>query len=48
MSNPRQIPEADVDRMYEAEKQRWIAEHPEATPEQYEKAMRAIAERLRV
>lgn len=48
MSNPRQISEQDVDRMYEAEKQRWIAEHPYATPAEYEQAMRAIAERLRV
>lgn len=48
MSNPRQIPEQDVDRLYEMEKSRFIAEHPEATPEEYEKAIREIAARLGV
>ena len=33
-------------QMYEAAKRAWIAEHPGATPEQYEAAMKAIAERL--
>lgn len=33
---------------YEAAKREWIAEHPGATPEQYDAAMRAIAERLGV
>ncbi len=33
---------------YEAEKRAWIAAHPNAAPEQYEAAMRAIAERLGV
>ena len=28
---------------YEAAKRAWIAEHPGATPEQYEAAMRAIS-----
>jgi len=31
---------------YEAAKRAWIAANPGATPEQYEAAMRAIAERL--
>jgi len=34
----------DFDR-YEREKQSWIAEHPEATPEQYQTAMLTIASR---
>ena len=29
---------------YEAAKRAWIAAHPDATPEQYDAAMRAIAE----
>ncbi len=31
---------------YEAEKRAWVAANPGATPEQYDAAMRAIAERL--
>lgn len=31
---------------YEAAKRAWIAAHPGATPEQYDAAMRAIADRL--
>jgi hypothetical protein len=31
---------------YESAKREWIAAHPGATPEQYEAAMKAIAERL--
>ena len=33
---------------YEAAKRAWIEEHPGATPEQYEAAMRAIAKRYGV
>ena len=33
---------------YEAAKASWIKRHPSATPEQYDAAMRAIAERLGV
>ena len=33
---------------YEAAKQVWIRANPEATPEQYEAAMRAIAKKYRV
>ena len=33
---------------YEAAKREWIAEHQGATPEQYDAAMLAIAERLGV
>lgn len=33
---------------YEAAKASWIKRHPKATPEQYEAAMKAIAERLGV
>lgn len=36
----------DLDRLYEAEKQAWIASHPEATSKEYEQAIREIAERL--
>jgi len=38
--------QADLDQHYEREKAAWIAAHPEATPEEYEKAIREIAERL--
>ena len=31
---------------YEAAKRAWIAANPRATPEQYDAAMRAIADRL--
>ena len=31
---------------YELEKATWISDHPEATPQAYAAAMRAIAERL--
>ncbi len=33
---------------YEAAKRAWIEAHPGATPEQYEAAMKAIAERFGV
>ena len=33
---------------YEAAKRAWIAAHPNATPEQYDAAMRAIARRFKV
>lgn len=33
---------------YEAAKRAWIAAHPDATPEQYDAAMRAIARRYGV
>ena len=33
---------------YEAAKRAWIAAHPNATPEQYDAAMRAIAKRMGV
>ena len=33
---------------YESAKASWIKRHPAATPEQYEAAMKAIAERLGV
>jgi len=33
---------------YEAAKRAWIAANPDATPEQYDAAMKAIAERLGV
>jgi len=33
---------------YEAAKRAWIAANPNATPEQYDAAMRAIAERYGV
>lgn len=48
LSDLRQIPEADLNRMYEAEKQRYIAEHPDATPEEYQKALTELARRLGV
>lgn len=33
---------------YEAAKRAWIAAHPDATPAQYDAAMRAIAEQMGV
>ena len=33
---------------YEAAKRAWVALHPDATPAQYDRAMRAIAKRLGV
>ena len=33
---------------YEAAKRAWVAAHPDATPAQYGRAMRAIAKRLGV
>lgn len=45
----RPIPAADYARLiaaYEAEKAKWAKQHPWATPEQYEQALRRIAERL--
>ena len=33
---------------YEAAKAAWIAEHPDATPAEYEAAIRQLAERLGV
>jgi len=39
---------ADQYTLYEQEKRAWLALHPEATPEQFEAACRAIAERLGV
>jgi hypothetical protein len=34
------------DMSYELAKQAWISDHPEATPQEYEKAIREIAERI--
>lgn len=48
MSDPRQIPEQDIDRMYEAAKKEWAESHPDATPEEYQRAMTEIARRLGV
>lgn len=31
---------------YEAQKKKWIADHPDATPEEYEAAIKAIARKL--
>lgn len=41
---------AEVDRLrqYEAEKARWIDQHPEATPQEYQAAMREIARKVGV
>ena len=36
----------DLDRQYEAAKQEWLLNHPEATHQEYERAIRQIAERL--
>jgi hypothetical protein len=36
----------DLDRQYESAKQEWILSHPEATHEDYERAIKAIADRL--
>jgi len=34
------------DESYESEKRAWVEAHPEATPEQYQQAIKQIAERL--
>ena len=44
----RELPEQDAMRRYEAEKAAWIARNPEATPAEYQAAMRAIAQRVGV
>lgn len=36
----------DLDREYEAAKQEWIYEHPEATSQEYEQAIKRIADQL--
>lgn len=38
----------DKQQRYESEKATWLHLHPEATPEQIEAALKAIAERLGV
>ena len=48
MNERLEIPESERYRVYESEKQAWIALHPEATADEYEKAIRAIAERCGV
>lgn len=45
---PMQIPESARWREYEAQKQRWLAAHPEATSEEYERAIAIIRERCGV
>lgn len=35
-----------VYQRYESDKAAWLRAHPDATPDQIERAMRAIAERL--
>ena len=37
---------ADLDRLYEQEKQAWLQSHPEATSQEYEHAILEIAARL--
>lgn len=41
---------AEIDRLrqYEAEKARWVDQNPEATPQEYQAAMKKIAERCGV
>lgn len=48
MNERPDIPEAERWRVYESEKRAWIAQHPEASSEDYEQAMRRIAERCGV
>ena len=48
VNDPRQIPEQDRWRLYEAQKFAWSAAHPEATPLEYEQAMQEIAKRCGV
>jgi len=43
----RHLQEA-VDRMYEREKAAWIAANPGATHEEYQQAMKRIADEVRV
>jgi len=35
-------------RLYELEKRIWIDDHPDATPEEYQQAMRRLAQELGV
>ena len=48
MNERPDIPAQERWRVYESEKQAWIALHPEATHEQYEKAIAKIKERCGV
>lgn len=41
------LSESEKVREYEALKRRWVSEHPNATPKEYEAAIREIAERIR-
>lgn len=36
----------ELDRLYEAAKKDWTERHPEATPEEYQRAIREISERI--
>ena len=36
----------DLDRQYEAAKQDWIWNHPDATPQEYEQAITKLAQKL--
>jgi hypothetical protein len=38
--------QADLDRLYEQEKQAWLQSHPDATSQEYEQAIQEIAARL--
>ena len=48
MTSPLRLSELDRDRLYEVAKSQWIAEHPEATPEEYQAAMTRIAREVGV
>jgi len=43
--NPEDLRDALV-HIYEREKQAWVEKHPDATPQEYEQAIRKIAERI--
>ena len=38
----------DLEGLYGELKRQWVAEHPEATPAEYEAAITAIADRLEI
>lgn len=40
------VSQPSKDRRYEAAKQDWIAQHPEATSQEYERAIKRIADQL--
>lgn len=46
MNAPLRQPVENPYRVYDAEKARWVREHPNATPAEYEAAMAELVKRL--